>query len=149
MSIVKRNGDHFSTLPTWFDNFLSRDFFDWNNSNFSDTGTTIPAVNIIDQPDNFEVEMAAPGMTKNDFKIELDNNLLTISSEKSEKGEKDVQGFTRREFSYQSFNRRFTLPQNAVDTGKIKAKYENGVLRLIIPKREEAKPRPPRMIEIG
>ena len=88
-------------------------------------------------------------MTKNDFKVELDSNILTITSEKKDKFEtKEGERYSRREFSYQSFQRSFQLPKEVVDAEKIEAKYENGVLRLVIPKKEEAKPKPARMIQI-
>lgn len=134
-------------MPDFFD--LTRDWLDWNNSNFSTTSSSIPAVNIRETNDSFEVEMAAPGMTKKDFRIELDNNLLTISSEKKQENEhKEGDRYTKREFCYQSFQRSFSLPKEVVDGEKIQAKYEDGVLRLSIPKKEEAKPRPPKQIEI-
>jgi HSP20 family protein len=113
------------------------------------TNTTLPAVNIRENAENFIVEMAAPGMNKEDFKIELEGNDLRISSEKrSENETKDGERYTRREYSYQSFQRSFTLPRDVVDVDQINAKYENGVLQLSIPKKEEAKQKPPRMIEI-
>jgi HSP20 family protein len=142
--LSKFNGGLF---PSFFD--LSRDWMDWNNSNYAASGTSIPAVNILETQENFEVEMAAPGMSKKDFRIELDNGLLTISSERSQENErKEGDRYTKREFSYQSFSRSFSLPKNVVDEEKIQAKYEDGVLRLLIPKREEAKPRPPKQISI-
>jgi len=147
MSLLKRN-DLFPGFNHLFDDFLTRDL--WGSSNNSSTSTTIPAVNIRETNENFEVEMAAPGMTKNDFRIELDGNMLTITSEKNEEREqKEGEKYTRREFSYQSFQRSFQLYKDVVDAEKIQAKYENGVLHLIIPKREEAKQRPPRMIQIS
>src|SRR6476660_8287616 len=100
MSLLKRN-DLFPALNHMFDDFMTRDL--WGMSNNSETSTTIPAVNIRETGENFEVEMAAPGMTKNDFKIELDGNMLTISSEKRDETEhKEGERYTRREFSYQS-----------------------------------------------
>src|SRR4029079_15651451 len=106
-------------------------------------------VNIKETNESFEVEMAAPGMTKNDFTVELDSNVLTITSEKKDRFEtKEGERYSRREFSYQSFQRSFQLPKEVVDAEKIEAKYEKGVLRLLIPKKEEAKPRPPKMIQI-
>jgi HSP20 family protein len=150
MSLVKRNGSRLTRMPTLFDDFLNRDFFNWGNLNFSDSNTTIPAVNIKETADNYEVEMAAPGMTKKDFKVELNGNSLTISSERSnEPEEKEDQRYSSREFSYQSFQRTFTLQKDVVDIDKIEAKYENGILYLLIPKKEEAKQRPPRRIEIS
>ena len=133
-----------------FDDFFNADLFNWNNSNYSNTNTTIPAVNIKETAENYEVEVAAPGMTKNDFKVELDGNMLTISSERiNQKEESDNERYTRKEFSYQSFQRNFTLQKNVVDTDKIQAKYENGLLHLLIPKKEEAKQKPPRLIQIS
>ncbi|MGN6533085.1 MAG: Hsp20/alpha crystallin family protein, partial [Ginsengibacter sp.] len=116
----------------------------------SNTNTSIPGVNIKETPENFQVEVAAPGMSKKDFKIELDGNVLTISSEKTNsQEEKDDEKYTRREFSYQSFYRTFNLPKEVVDVDKILAKYENGLLQLLIPKKEEAKQKPPRLIQIS
>jgi HSP20 family protein len=137
-------------MPMLFDDFFKRDLFDWNNSNFSDTNTTIPAVNIKETADNYEVQVAAPGMTKDDFKVELDGNSLTISSEKSQQNEqKEGERFSRKEFSYQSFQRTFTLQKDVVDIDKIQAKYDNGILHLMIPKKEEVKQKPPRLIQIS
>lgn len=136
-------------LPTLFDRFFDGDLFDWNNRNFSNTNTTLPTVNIKENNDQFTVEVAAPGFDKGDFKIELNHNSLTISSEKKVDNEtRDGEFFTKREFSYQSFTRSFTLPQIA-DGDKIEANYENGILTVSIPKKEEAKPKPARMIEIN
>jgi len=150
MTLVKRNGNLLNPLPMLFDDFFSRDLFNWNNSNFSDTNTTIPAVNIKETPENYEVEVAAPGMTKKDFKVELDGNSLTISSERSnQKEEKEGERYFRKEFSYQSFQRIFNLQKDVVDIDKIEAKYENGLLHLMIPKKEEVKQKPPRLIQIS
>ena len=132
-----------------FDDFFTRDLWNWGQSNSSSTNTTVPAVNIRETNENFEVDMAAPGMTRDDFKVELDGNTLTITSEKKIQDEqKDGERYTRREFSYQSFQRTFQLPKDVVDSERIGARYENGVLHLVIPKKEEAKQKPPRMIEI-
>jgi HSP20 family protein len=135
--------------PSLFDRFFDGEMFDWSNRNFSNTNTTLPSVNIKDHADAFTVEVAAPGFEKGDFKIELNRNLLTVSSEKKIENEtKEGEVFTKREFSYQSFTRSFTLPQIA-DGDKIEAAYEKGILIVSIPKREEAKPKPARMIEIN
>ena len=145
MSLVKFSNQ----MPSVFDRFFENDMFDWSNRNFSNTNTTLPAVNIKEDKDGFEVEMSAPGFEKGDFKIELNNSLLTISSEKKIESEtKDGQQFTRKEFSYQSFSRSFTLPETA-EGEKIAAKYENGILSVSIPKKEEAKPKPVKQIEIN
>jgi HSP20 family protein len=136
-------------VPSLFDRFFENDLFDWSNRNYSNTNTTLPSVNIKESNDEFEVEVAAPGFTKDDFKLELNNDQLTISSEKKVENEiKNGQQFTRREFSYQSFSRTFTLP-NTADGDKIGARYENGILKVAIPKKEEAKPKPARQIAIA
>ena len=148
MSIIKRN-EMFPGLNL-FDDFFSRDLWNWGLNNNSSTNTTIPMVNVKETGENFEVEMAAPGMDKQDFKVELDGNLLTITSEKNQENEvKEGERYSRREFSYQSFQRSFQLPKEVVDADKIEAKYENGVLKLVIPKNEKAKPRPPKTIQIN
>ncbi|KQS27000.1 Hsp20/alpha crystallin family protein [Dyadobacter sp. Leaf189] len=148
MSLIRKNRDTFPVFPSFFDDFLSRDLFNWNQSNYSSTSTTIPAVNIRETDDNFEVEMASPGMDKKDFNIRLDGNTLTISSVKEQNQEDNKDNYSRREFSYQSFQRTFVLPKDVVDEDRISAQYENGLLKLWIPKREEAKQKGPRLIEI-
>ncbi len=152
MSLVKRNtnGNRLPGMSNLFEDFLTRDLFDWSNSNFSPTNTTLTAVNIKETEKSFEVEMAAPGIQKDNFRVELDNNLLTISSEKQEQyEEKEGEKFTKREFSYQSFQRSFTLPEGLVDEDKIQAKYTDGVLHLTIPKSEKAKKKLARTIKIS
>jgi HSP20 family protein len=145
MTIVKFSNQY----PSLFDRFFENDLFDRSSRNYSSTNTTLPSVNIKESPEDYEVEIAAPGFGKNDFKIELDNDLLSISSDKNVENETtDGQQFTRREFSYQSFSRTFTLP-NTADSKKIEAKYNNGILRITIPKKEEAKPKPARQISIS
>jgi HSP20 family protein len=149
MSIIKRNSS-FPAMNSIFDDLFHKDLINWGLVNHSTTNTTLPSVNIRETNDNFVVEMAAPGMTKEDFKIELDGNLLTISSEKEDRNEmKEGERYTRQEFSYQSFQRSFQLPKDVVDADKIQARYESGVLNLVIPKKEHAKQKPPRMIEIA
>lgn len=149
MSLIKRNGQLPTTFPALFDDFFGRELFNWSNTNYSATSTTVPSVNIRETGDNFEVEMAAPGMDKQDFKIELDGNTLTISSKKEHNQQSEQEGYSRREFSYQSFQRSFVLPKDVVDVEQITAKYENGLLHLTIPKQEKAKQKAPRLIEIA
>ena len=144
MSLVRFSNQ----VPSLFDRFFEGDLFDWSNRNFSLTNTTLPSVNIKQNANEFTVEVAAPGFEKGDFKLEVDHDLLTVSSEKKVENEtKDGEQFTKREFSYQSFSRSFTLP-NTADGERIEANYDNGILRIIIPKKEEAKPKPSRVIEI-
>lgn len=151
MNPAKRNGNgnRFPLFPPMFDDFFGRELFNWGNNNYSSTSTTMPSVNIRETADNYEVEVAAPGMEKKDFKITLDGNLLTISSSKQQSGEETNDRYTRREFSYQAFQRSFELPKDVVDEDKINARYENGLLHLSIPKKEEAKKKEPKMIEVS
>ena len=150
MTLVKKNGNMWIQRPPSLDDLFNRDFFSWGNMNYSETDTTVPAVNIKETPENYEVEVAAPGMTKKDFKIELDGNRLIISSEKSSQREDKSDGkYFRREFSYQSFQRTLDLQKEVVDIDKIQAKYDNGLLHLLIPKKEEAKQKPPKLIQVS
>ncbi len=145
MNLVKFSNNR----PSVFDRFFDNDMLDWNNRHFSDTNTTLPSVNIKENTDEYIVEVAAPGFDKKDFNIEVENDTLIISSEKKVKTEeKDDERVTKREFSYQSFTRSFALPV-LVEREKIKAKYDNGILNILIPKKEEAKPKPPKRIEIS
>ena len=134
-------------MPSFFDEFFGKEL---NPGLFEDRANmSVPAVNVLEDPDNFKIEVAAPGLDKKDFKIDLDNNVLTISSEKEYKHEDEKEGkFMRREFAYASFKRSFTLPES-VDADKIKANYKEGLLYINIPKREEAKQKPPRQISIS
>ncbi len=97
-----------------------------------------PPVNIIDTPDSYEVELIAAGMSKEDFKVNLENNVLTISAQKQEEEKKEDEKVIRREFSKRSFSRSFTIDEK-IESENISAKYENGVLHLSLPKREIAK----------
>ena len=148
MTLIKRSNSLFPSVPSFFDDFFTRDLFDWSNVN-TGYGSSLPAVNIKEDENNFEVEVAVPGMKKDDFKIELENNVLMVSSEKEENTETDDNNYKRREFRYSSFRRSFSLPENIVDGEKVGAKYTDGVLHITLPKREEAKPKPVRTIKIG
>ncbi len=147
MSLIKRNEANW--LPTVFDDMFKTDWLG-GTTNVNSIGTSIPAVNIHESDDNFLVAVAAPGKLREDFKIELDNDVLTISSEEKKENEtSEKKGrYTRREFSYSTFKRAFSLPET-VDNEKISASYNNGVLEINLPKREEAKVQPKRMIEIA
>lgn len=147
MTLIRRN-ENFPMWANLFNDILNNDWNDLSLRNYSQENTTLPSINIKETENDFVVEMAAPGMEKKDFKVEVDKGVLSISSEiKSEKEEKEADSYTRREFNYQSFCRSFSLPTSA-DSEKICAKYENGILKVHIPKREEAKPKPVRMIDI-
>jgi len=124
----------------------------FNNESFNipkaSVGNTTPAVNIRETENGYFLDFAMPGIDKDEVVIELENDLLTISSEKKSESENQVGNFTRREFHYNSFKRSFILP-DTIDSTKIKADHKNGVLNIEIPKKEEAKPKPARKIEIG
>ncbi len=138
------NGNPTRSLSSWMDDWFSRDF----NTLVSDNARwTTPSVNIKETEDHFALEVAAPGLKKSDFNIELDNGLLTISSEKKVEDTQEEGQYTRREYSFQSFKRTFTLP-DSVDAASVSAAYEDGILNVVLPKKEEAKTQPPKTIEI-
>jgi HSP20 family protein len=150
MAIAKLSDNLFPSFPSFFNRFLEGDMMDWSNSNFAGTNSTLPAVNIRENSDEFLIEVAAPGMSKDHFKVNYDNGRLTISSElKDERESKKDEKYTRREFRYMSFQRTFTIPENLVDGDKIKAAYNDGILNVSLPKREELKPKPAREIKIS
>jgi HSP20 family protein len=126
-------------LPTVFDEFFKpwNELFD-NGSSFFGRVMTVPAVNILENKEDYKVSLAVPGMKKEDFNIDVEGNMLSISCEKEENTEEKEEQFTRKEYNYTSFSRSFTLPEG-VNKEKIEAKYEDGVLKLVLPKREEAK----------
>lgn len=136
-----------SSMPSLIDEFFGRDVFPGFFLDF-DRRANVPAVNIIEGKEDFRIEVAAPGLDKKDFKIGVENNVLTISSEKEEKMEEKDERFMRREFSYAAFTRSFSLP-NSVDADKINAKHTDGILVVTIPKKEEAKVKPAREIRIS
>jgi HSP20 family protein len=135
-----------SAWPNLVEEFFNGDlfprFFDAENRQ------SLPAVNIIESKDDYRIEVAAPGLHKEDFKVNLDNNVLTVSSEKEERQESNENKVMRREFSYYSFSRSFTLPQT-INTDKIMANHKDGILYITIPKKEEAKEKQSRDIKIS
>jgi HSP20 family protein len=110
--------------------------------------TAKPALNIVENESSYGIELAAPGFEKQDFEIAIENNQLIISAEKSEEKKDDNITYTLREFVATSFKRKFNLPENHVNEDAIEANYENGVLKVLLPKREEAKPKAPKQIAI-
>ena len=150
MTLAKLTNGMYPSFPSLFDRFFDGDLMDWNRSNYSSTNSTLPAVNVKEDDNEFLIQVAAPGMAKEDFVVNYDNGNLTISSEhKYENEEKDKGRVTRQEFSYQSFKRAFTVPETIVEADKIAAKYEDGILYLTLPKRDEVKPKPPKQIAIS
>ena len=125
-------------FPSLFDDFFHNDLFNLGSGELMKRAAS-PAVNIKETDKDFQLEVSAPGMNKEDFHLELDNNMLTISAEvKNDAEEKDKDGrYTRREFSYSNFSRSFTLPEDKVKEEEIEAVYSDGVLHIVLPKMEE------------
>ena len=144
MTLIKRNP--MDTLPGFFDSFLLKDRFEWPENNSGRQASFVPAVNIRENDNQYELELLAPGLQKENFSIEVNENVLNISFEKVNKQEeeekKEDNKFTLREFSLHSFKRSFRFPENVVDVEKVKARYEAGVLKLVLPKKEEIKMKP-------
>ena len=136
-------------FPTFFDDFFTKDLFGADITR--STLKTTPAVNILERDTHFGIELAAPGFSKEDFNLEVENDLLTISFEKrTDKDETSEDGsYTRREFNYSSFKRSFNLPEGVIDIDAIEAKYENGLLTLTLPKLEEVQAKAKRTIAVG
>ncbi len=133
-------------FPAIADDFFGRDFL----ADFFDnkTGISVPAVNVREGKDHYTIEVAAPGLNKEDFRINLEKNILTISSEKEAKKEENEERFMRREFSYASFCRSFSLPQT-IDSEKIMASHKDGILYVEIPKKDDFRDRPAKEIKIA
>ncbi|WP_394907188.1 Hsp20/alpha crystallin family protein [uncultured Mesonia sp.] len=143
MSLVKHTNPW---LKTAFEDIFQEDWF--RSDATKSLGVQIPAVNIIDEENQFEIELAAPGKVKEDFKIELKQDLLVIETETKTIEKPEKPKYSRREFNYSQFKRSFTLP-DSIDVGKIKAKYEQGILRVVLPKKEESAISSKRLIEVA
>ena len=150
MKLIRKSNYH-PTLPTFFDDFFTRDVFRGDPGRV--VNKTNPAVNICEDDNAYSIEMAAPGLSKEDFILEVENDLMSISFDKKEEKEEEGEGkngkFTRREFNYTSFKRSFSLPEGHVNVDEINAKYEDGLLKLTIPKLEEVKSKAKKTIDIG
>ena len=141
MNTVRKNRANY--FPFGFENAMRPKFETFVNSQ-----NQFPAVNIKENEDSFEILLAAPGLKKEDFSIEIDENILKISSEFKQNEEVKDEKFSRREFNFSSFKRAFTLPET-VNEDKIEASYVNGILQLVLPKKEEALPKEKRSIQIS
>ncbi len=140
---VRKNGGFPSLLSDFFStSMIDRDFFDLDSDLFpSRLGINVPTANITETPKEYKLELAAPGLERKDFNVEVDNHVLKVSAEKEEeKREKDGE-YSRREYSFNSFSRSFALPED-IKEGSIDARYENGVLRVSIPKVKETPSKP-------
>jgi HSP20 family protein len=141
MNLVKTNSNF--AFPSLLDEIFRPD---WNGG-IQSSNYTLPAVNIKENDVNFKLEVYAPGFAKEDFNLELSQKTLTVSCEKQLEKEVNNEQYSRKEFSATAFKRTFNLPET-VNIEAIQAKYENGVLNISLPKREESLPKPKRMIEI-
>ena len=146
MTLVRRTSTQKDSLPSLF-NSLFEEFanFDKLDKNFN---KFVPAVNVAESDKDFTIEVSVPGFNKEDFNIRLDNDVLTISGEHKTEEEENKKNYTRKEFNYTSFERSFTLPET-VNTDAIDAKYENGILNIILPKKEEAQVKPTKEIKVS
>lgn len=148
-SLMKTNGQLTSSMPSLLNDFFADDFFrlPFVSSRFQ--GATLPSVNIRETDDAFQIEVAAPGMKREDFNVELDNNLLRISSLRENEGNDKDANYLRREFSYQAFERTFELRGDYVEGDKIEARYVDGILQINLPKKEQLRKKPARQIKIA
>ena len=135
MTLVKFNRNNYShpVFPRFFNDFFNEelDFYTPRQSKF------VPAVNVIEEEKEFKIEVAAPGLNKKDFKVNLDKDVLTIEANKEENKDEKKKNYTRKEFCNHSFSRSFKLP-DTIDGNSIDAKYEDGILHVMLPKKEEA-----------
>jgi HSP20 family protein len=139
-TLVKRNRSLFPSVVQDFfnsDRLFSPSILDYEgNLPGFNTALTIPSVNVIETEKEYKIELAAPGMERKDFKVEIDKNgILSIKAEKEEEKKEEEKNWLRKEFSYTRFERSFNLPENLI-TDKIDAKYEHGILKLVLPKKE-------------
>ena len=132
-------------VPAYWDDFFNDNFF----SQLKNTGCegNSPAVNVSENDKGFTIELAAPGISREDFNLEVENDVLTISTEQKENKEEQTQNFLRREFNFHSFKRSFQLPET-IDQEQIKASHEAGILKLTLPKKEEMVQKAHRQIEV-
>lgn len=130
MNSITKPTDHFLNLSN-----LDHFFQSWNELLNKSPLQHIPAVNVVKTKEGYEMDFAAPGLEKGDFKIDLEGDQLTVSAEKKSESKQEDKLYSKREYNYSSFSRTFTLPENAIKD-KISAKYDNGVLKLLIPKKE-------------
>jgi HSP20 family protein len=153
-TLLRRDGLFPSTslipsLDILADDFFNRDLLNWNDRLFMPYGASLPSANIEETPTAFQIQLAAPGLKKDDFRIELKDNILTISSEKQESSEekREESNYRRREFSYAAFTRSFSLPESA-NENKIEATYKDGILHLEVAKKHIEPSKAPKKIDI-
>jgi HSP20 family protein len=146
MTLTAKKDVFFPSVNTLVDDFFSKNLFDWNGRNRDVFQSTRPLANIQETPKEFVIELAAPGLKKDDFKIELTNNILQVSCEKPSKKESE-QNYFRKEFKYEDFVRKFALPE-AINDQKILAKYTDGILTIELVKKEITAPKAVKKIAV-
>lgn len=143
MTLIRRFHNQYPDISTMLESLF-------DNSSYSSTpqNRTAPAINVRENEDEYNIEVAAPGLKKDNFKVEINNSILSISYEDENKKEVEEQNYTRKEFTYNNFCRSFSIPRTEVDDSKIDASYKDGILTVRLQKRDELKPKPSRMISI-
>lgn len=136
MALVKINNN---PLQKGFSSIFDEFFNEFSARDFGGNYAGFPPVNIHETANAYHLELSVPGRSREDFKVNVENGLLTVSFEKKEESKSEDVKTVRREFSYRSFKRSFTLDEN-IDAENIQAKYENGLLKLLVPRKEQAKP---------
>ena len=149
MSLIKFNNRK-RLFPSWDNDSLksflsSNDFF---NNDFFEEDSLMPAMNVKEHDDEFEIEFAAPGFSKKDFDVTINDNILNVCGEKKHEVEEKEDDYTRKEFSYNSFRRSLALPKSVNTEQDVKAIYKNGILKLNLHKKEDAKEQPKKVIEV-
>lgn len=149
MTLIKFNNRN-RLFPTWnndnLKSFLSSDNF--FNNDFLEEDSLMPAMNVKEHNEDFEIEFAAPGFSKKDFEVTIDDNILNVCGEKKKEIEEKDEDYTRKEFSYNSFKRSLSLPKSVNTDKEVKATYKNGILKLNLQKKAEAKERSKKLIEV-
>ena len=149
MSIIKRRRDGLfpSSFTDLFEDRLFRPFY----PNFSDVwegGISIPPANLVENKNEYRLDISAPGFSKDDFNVEMQDGSLVVTAEHEEETKEDSENYRRREFSWSNFTRSFSLPENAKED-QINAKYENGMLKITIPKKEISQVKPKKEIMVA
>ena len=149
MSLIKFNNRN-RLFPSWntdsLKSFLSSD--DFFHNDFFEEDSLMPAMNVKEHDKDFEIEFAAPGFSKKDFEVTIDDNMLNVCGEKQKETEEKEEDYTRKEFSYNSFKRSLKLPKTVQTDQEVKATYKNGILKLHLQKQEETKEKPKKVIEV-
>ena len=143
MRTLRKHPGMMVNVPTIFNDFFNDEFYGHRQ-----LGSFRTSVNIVENENEYGLELVAPGFEKENFNLKIENNTLIISAEIKKEEKEEAKKYNRREFKAQSFKRSFSLPENEIDEENVKANYVNGVLKVALPKREEAKPKAPQMIEI-